>query len=217
MSIIHHTTMVPTKLDLLTEWLPTRAWYTGTGRTPELAKIGGFRLDDPEGAVGIEFMAVTDTSGDGPRTYHVPMTYRAAPLDGAEDALIGTSEHGVLGERWIYDGTRDPVLIERLCALLLGRAEPQMQSVSDTPDPAVARSFARETAALIPAEVSDGPGGTEIRADADGPVTVRVNRVLRPGDDEDEAVLGAVTAGWRGPDGEEVRGRYVAVLPGPAD
>jgi len=37
----------------------------------------------------------------------VPLTYRGAPLDGAEDALVGTTEHGVLGRRWVYDGTRE--------------------------------------------------------------------------------------------------------------
>jgi hypothetical protein len=26
---------------------------------------------------------------------------RGAPLDGADQALIGTSEHGVLGRRWV--------------------------------------------------------------------------------------------------------------------
>jgi hypothetical protein len=34
-----------------------------TAREPELARAGGFRLDDPQGEVGIEFMVVTDGSG----------------------------------------------------------------------------------------------------------------------------------------------------------
>jgi hypothetical protein len=50
---------------------------------------------------------------------------RGAPLDGADQALIGTSEHGVLGRRWVYDGTHDPVLVAQLLALLQGHAEPQ--------------------------------------------------------------------------------------------
>ena len=49
------------------------------------------------------------------------MTYRAGALAAADGALIGTSEHGVLGHRWIYDGTRDPVLMAQLVALLRGR------------------------------------------------------------------------------------------------
>jgi hypothetical protein len=51
-AIIHNTTMVPTKLELLTAWLPRQPWYLGAGR-PELARAGGFRLDDPAGEVGI--------------------------------------------------------------------------------------------------------------------------------------------------------------------
>ncbi|WP_344318545.1 maltokinase N-terminal cap-like domain-containing protein, partial [Streptomyces yatensis] len=137
MSIIHKTTMSPTKTELLTAWLPGQPWYAAAERAPELSRVGGFRLDDPEGEVGIEFMVVRDDAGDRPAWYHVPMTYRAAPLAGAEQALIGTTEHGVLGQRWIYDGAHDPVLVGQLLALLQGRAEPQAQSVSDTPDPSV--------------------------------------------------------------------------------
>ena len=122
MAVIHHTTLSPTKLELLAEWLPSRPWYQGATGTTGLAKAGGFRLDDPEGEVGIEFMVVTDAAGDEPVTYLVPLTYRGAPLDGAGYALIGTSEHGVLGPRWIYDGAHDPVLFDQLLALLEGRA-----------------------------------------------------------------------------------------------
>lgn len=212
MSTVYKTTLVPGKLELLAAWLPTRAWYTGTGGTPHLERTGGFRLDDPDYEVGIEFMAATDTSGYEPRTYHVPMTYRAAPLEGGDEALIGTCDHGVLGPRWVYDGTRDPVFLEQLCALLLGVAEPQAQRLSDTPDPTVARSYTGSAAVLEPVEVGDAPGGTSIIARADGgPVTIRVNRVLRPGDEEPEAI-GEVVASWDAPDGE-VRGRYVVVLP----
>jgi len=133
-SIIYRTTLTPGKLELLSEWLPTRTWYRVTGRPPELVKAGGFRLDDPEGEVGIEFMVAIDGSGAQPVTYHVPMTYRGLPLDGADDYLIGTTEHGVLGRRWIYDGTRDPVLITQLVALIQGEAQAQAQSQSHTPD-----------------------------------------------------------------------------------
>lgn len=134
MSIIYRTTLMPGKLELLSEWLPTRTWYRLTGRPPELVKAGGFRLDDPEGEVGIEFMVVIDGSGGQPVTYQVPMTYRGLPLDGADEYLIGTTEHGVLGRRWIYDGTRDPVLVTQLVALIQGEAQAQAQSQSHTPD-----------------------------------------------------------------------------------
>ena len=59
----------------------------------------------------------------------------------SDDALIGTTEHGVLGHRWIYDATRDPVAQAQLFALLLGTVKPQAQSVNETPDPTVLVTF----------------------------------------------------------------------------
>ncbi|MFE3598428.1 1,4-alpha-glucan branching protein [Streptomyces sp. NPDC059142] len=238
MAVVHRTTLTPTKLELLGSWLPTRPWFRGGEHTPELSRNGGFRLDDPLGEVGIEFMAVTDVSGDRPLTYHVPLSYRGAPLDGADEALIGTSEHGVLGRRWIYDGVHDPVLVAQLLALLDGVAQPQAQSLSDTPDPSVVGYFAStagRTGAFASLTVSDRPGGTDLlvrtalTGSADAPsgdetpgraLALRVNRTLLA---EDNATaegighagsaepLGHVTAGWSLPDGTAVRGRYVVV------
>jgi hypothetical protein len=118
----------------------------------------------------------------GDLTYHVPMTYRSGPLDGSEDALIGTAEHGVLGTRWIYDGVHDPVLVAQLVALLHGKVEPQAQSRSDTPDPTV---WAH-------------PVGGDERG-------FHVCRVLEP----DASERPGVSATWRRPDGGQTRGYYV--------
>lgn len=186
MATIHNTTMNPTKLELLADWLPAQPWYTEPADT-ELTRAGGFRLDDPAGEVGIEFMVVRV----GQAAYLVPMTYRGAPLDGAEAALIGTAEHGVLGTRWIYDGTADPVLIARFGALLAGLAEPQAQSQSDIPDPTV--------------HIRPGDPGTK----------VVLRRALVAADEAttDEQIRGGgVTATWTLPSGERVRG----VLASPA-
>ncbi|HUR08688.1 MAG TPA: hypothetical protein VM347_39540 [Nonomuraea sp.] len=59
---------------------PPGRGFGGAGE-PELVKAGGFRLDDPQGAVGIEFMVVTDTSGTHPPklTKTVPGVYRITP------------------------------------------------------------------------------------------------------------------------------------------
>lgn len=220
--------MVPTKLELLTAWLPGHAWYLG-GEPPVLARAGGFRLDDPAGEVGLDLMAVTDTSGERPVTYQVPLTYRGAPLDGAEDALIGTTEHGVLGTRWVYDGTRDPVLVEQLFAFALGRAEAQAQGVSNTPDPTVTAHFA-EPDGLVSASLVravDGPSGTDIEilaAPAPGaagggagprPLVIRFRRV--PVDDGAapaplDGALGHVTANWLLADGETRGQGPIAVI-----
>lgn len=233
MSVIHRTTLTPGKLELLASWLPGQPWYLGKGQLSELAKAGGFRLDDPRGEVGIEFMVVTDRSADQPLTYHVPLAYRGAPLDGAEHALIGISEHGVLGQRWIYDGTHDPVLVAQLFALLTGEAEPQAQSVNDTPDPSVHRHFTEtgRLARIKPMAVTNGPHGTELLVEAaeSGPrtgpsrqLTLQVNRILNADQDdassaqtdqeqEQEQVLGHVTTGWLQPDGAKARGAFVVV------
>ena len=143
MAEVHRTTMTPTKLELLTTWLPSQPWYDGKAGPPQLSRAGGFRLDDPDGQVGIEFLVVTDSSGPQAAHYLVPLTYRGAPLAGAESALVGTSEHGVLGTRWIYNAPSDPVFVAELLSLLQNVAKPQMQSESFTPDPSVVVVFWR--------------------------------------------------------------------------
>ncbi|MFJ9545669.1 maltokinase N-terminal cap-like domain-containing protein [Streptomyces erythrochromogenes] len=227
MAVIHRTTMSPGKLELLAAWMPSKPWYRG-GEAPLLAKAGGFRLDDPAGEVGIEFMVVTDTSGDSPVTYQVPMTYRGAPLESAADGLIGTSEHGVLGRRWIYDGTHDVVLVEQLLALLAGRATAQDQNASDAPDPTVevlTGAGGAAGAAGVPQGLTGpghGPGAVAETADAslvtvgpaaqDGPVptlTLTLCRVLRPGlAPEGDGAAGRVLAGWSAPDGTRQHGSF---------
>ncbi|WP_431970140.1 maltokinase N-terminal cap-like domain-containing protein [Nocardia sp. bgisy134] len=200
MAVIHRTTMSPSKRDLLTVWLPSRPWYRG-GTRPRPTKVGGFRLDDPAGEVGIEFMVVTDDSGVRPVTYHLPMTYRGAELPGGAHALIGTSEHGVLGLRWIYDGSHDPVAVAQIAALMSGNAQPQAQSQSDTPDSSVVVANSVSDSAVAEFAVADGVDDTEITV-VGGPL-LRVHRRLDP--EAPPPGLATVTAPWRGPGGEVTR------------
>lgn len=184
--------MSPTKLELLETWLPNKPWYEGRNK-PDLSKAGGWRLDDPAGEVGIEFMVVNDTSGAEPVSYHIPLTYRGAPLDHFDHALIGTAEHGVLGKRWIYDGVQDPVLNAQLVAFVRGQAEAQAQNVSDTPDPTVT--------SFLTADANDVSRSN-----------LHVVPVLRPGGGPLPAsAVGHVTAVWILPDGETCRGRFYLV------
>ncbi|MFJ7270043.1 1,4-alpha-glucan branching protein [Streptomyces sp. NPDC099050] len=212
MAMIYKTTMKPGKTELLTAWLPTRPWYASTGQAPELDRSGGFRLDDPEGEVGIEFMVLTDHSGGRETSYLLPLTYRGAPLDGAEAALVGTSEHGVLGTRWIYDGAHDPVLVGQLLALIQGRAVAQDQCDSGTTDPSVTAWCAGPglpEALQGRPEVTDTVRGTEVRLPG-APVLV-LTRVLRPGDSgpqDASAAVGRLTAGWTTLDGAAYRGVF---------
>jgi hypothetical protein len=210
MAIIHQTTLTPGKLELLAAWLPAQPWYRGPG-APRLGRAGGFRLDDPAGEVGLEFMVVADSAGGGQRFYHVPLSYRGAPLAGAEPALIGTAEHGVLGLRYVYDGASDPVLAGQLAALMLGRVSAQAQRVSDTPDPSVAASYdGPELAAIVPPQVTSGPAGTDIGLSGGG--VLRIMRELTPGPAAaDQAGAGQLVAGWSAPGGGEHRGTFAVV------
>jgi hypothetical protein len=97
-AIIHDTTMSPGKLELLRDWLPARPWYLASGRGPELAKAGGFRLDDPAGEVGIEFVfawpvangpvavATSVVAADGPAG--TDLRIQAAGPDGMPSRLL---------------------------------------------------------------------------------------------------------------------------------
>jgi Maltokinase N-terminal cap domain len=90
-AVIHPTTLVPSKLELLTAWLPRQDWWVGGLSGSPLAKVGGFRLDDPTGQVGIELMVVgTDA---GPRGNRVP---RADDLPGQPAGQPGraSDRHG---------------------------------------------------------------------------------------------------------------------------
>ncbi|MFF0205666.1 1,4-alpha-glucan branching protein [Streptomyces sp. NPDC005017] len=214
MAVIHHTALEPSKLELLEAWLPTRSWYRG-GARPQLAKAGGFRLDDPEGEVGIEFMVVTDASGPEPAALLVPLTYRGAPLEGSEQALVGTMEHGVLGRRWAYDACQDPVAVAQLTALIEGRTQAQDQNVTDAPDREVTGSCTGE--GHLPAEftaVDDGEGTALVAPDGG---TLRVQRILRPVGDgpvlPPKGAIGHVAGSWQSPDGGRARGLF-AVLHG---
>ncbi|MGK5728897.1 maltokinase N-terminal cap-like domain-containing protein [Streptomyces sp. URMC 124] len=217
MAVIHSTTLKPTKAELLTAWLPSRPWYQGGAAEPRLAASGGFRLDDPRGEVGIEFIVVTDTSGTRPVSYLTPLTYRGAPLEGADDALVGTLEHGVLGQRWVYDGCHDPVLVAQLLALIEGRARAQDQHVSDTPAPQITRSCAGGVPA--PAgftAATDGAAATELTAP--GRATLRLHRVLQPGSEAPgapgapaEEAAGFVSGPWHLPDGSRARGLFATL------
>src|SRR5262245_55374707 len=116
MAILHpQADLRPSKLEILTPWLPTRAWYRGVAG-PKLVRVAGYRFDDPDGEVGIETLLVQ--AGDGP-LYQVPLTYRGTPLDGRDDWLVGTMEHSVLGPRWVYDACGDPVYVRALADTIL--------------------------------------------------------------------------------------------------
>jgi hypothetical protein len=126
MALVHRATVDPSKQELVEAWLPTRPWAQGLEITK---KLGEYRFDDPAGEVGVE--TIVFATGEG-TSVQVPLTYRAAPLEGADDYLVGTSEHSVLGARWVYDGCGDPVWAATLAgAILTGGSQAQMYLEED--------------------------------------------------------------------------------------
>lgn len=114
MALLHAASIRPTKIELIRSWVPSQPWFVGDDL---LEQVGAYRFDDPDGEVGIETFLVR--AGDGP-TLQVPWTYRGAPLAGADEFLVGTMEHTVLGHRWVYDACGDPVYAAALATAILG-------------------------------------------------------------------------------------------------
>lgn len=114
MAIVHRAALIPSKMELLQQWLPNQEWFAENG-APDLRRVGSFRFDDPDGEVGIETILVASESS----VIQVPLTYRGAPLPDADLFLIGTMEHSFLGTRWIYDATGDPVYVSALATTIL--------------------------------------------------------------------------------------------------
>lgn len=123
MALLHQATLSPTKLELVTAQLDRN----GLGDGP-VTLVGGYRFDDPAGQVGVEGLIAT-RDGEG---FHIPVTYRDAPLDGAEPWLLTTMEHSVLGTRWVYDAAHDPVAVECFLRVLAGEQEQAVLNVYDS-------------------------------------------------------------------------------------
>jgi hypothetical protein len=116
--------------------------------------------------------------------YQVPLTYRDAPLEGAEAALIGTMDHSALGTRWTYDALSDPVYTaELLRSIVEGDTGAAVSSgAHQTP----ARGSGAEGVALVEGERR----GDDLVAY--GPCTVHVAR--HPDEAEPVDALGVLTA-----------------------
>ena len=128
MAVIHRAQLRPTKLEALSDWLPRQPW-SGVAPGSEVLEAGRFRFDDPAGEVGVETLLVR--VGEGP-VLQAPLTYRAAPLDGAEEFLLTTMDHSVLGPRWVYDAVGDPVYADVLHrAIVTGGTEADIRVAVD--------------------------------------------------------------------------------------
>lgn len=165
MALLHRATLRPSKLELLATWLPDRPWAAGAAG---FEAAGAYRYDDPAGEVGLEAHLLRTDDG---AVLHVPLSYRGAPLPGAEHALLGTMEHSVLGTRWVYDGCADPVWVVALTRAVLTGA-PQAEELVDVDGELVPREPSARVAGsgreADPALPADAP----LTPHDDGPVTV---------------------------------------------
>ncbi|ALE07567.1 hypothetical protein AL755_04930 [Arthrobacter sp. ERGS1:01] len=197
MAHIYQATLSPNKMELLSVWLPAQPWFREGD--PALHQVGAYRFDDPAGEVGMETILVA--AGD--TVLQNPLTYRGAPLEGAEQWLIGTMEHSVLGTRWVYDACGDPVYVAELAAALVaGRPQAEEmvdvdgQSVRREPSVRVQSSASAATDAPVPSgalSVTTAGGVTTI---SDGELELSVLRVLDLGGSTTNTQT--LTATWDG-------------------
>jgi hypothetical protein len=182
-AIIYQATLVPTKIELIAAWLPTRPWLDGP--VGVVHPVGAYRFDDPAGEVGIESHLLEV----GGRLVHVPLTYRGAELPGAREWLVGTTEHSVLGTRWVYDAEGDPVYRDEV-ARVIREAGTQVRMLVQTPQGPVER----EPTVLVRGSGTDGSRRTGAGAES------RVVVVRLPAVGFDAPTSGTLTGTWPGQD-----------------
>lgn len=197
MSIIYDATIEPSKLDILAAWLPSQEWFIPVPDA-ELERVASFRFDDPAGQVGMETLLIRH----GAWMYQVPLVYRNAPVPELAAFLLTSTEHSVLGTRWVYDATGDPLYVAAIAGAVLA-AEPQANQVEHRGEERIP----------LPATItltSTGTPGTPVPAvesvtahTVGGVTTVRSGglsiAVVRSLADDDGTHLGAaLTDAWAG-------------------
>ena len=209
MAVLHSgAQLTPDKIQLAQGWIGTRRWYAGKGGRPSLTTLGVYRFDDPAGEVGLEVILFVDDSAAAPVLYQVPMSYRGAPLAGAESALIGTMEHSVLGTRWVYDACYDPVFAQALLHVMVSGGHEAELEAHDVSSGAVSIRKPPVTVQGRPHRSGGDPRVTSshvlsgeqsntsiILAVADGnPLIIKLFRVLHAGDNPDVTLQAALSS-----------------------
>lgn len=180
--------LTPGKLELITCWLDTQSW----GGTGEVSVLGAYRFDDPAGEVGFEGHLVSRDDV----ALHVPLTYRGAPIDDLDAALVGRTRHSVLGERFVYDATTDPIAIECLVRALLGKQD-QAKYTMHVGEEVVGEREPTLTIQRAEGWAHEAPVGCVIIPLGDG-TQLRVARVL---DADEPAGRYRLIANWAGGSG----------------
>ena len=111
MADIYAAQLNPGKLDVINAWVTKQDWAAELDLDANpLEPVTAYRFDDPAGEVGLEVHIVRSAD----MYLQVPLSYRGAPLEGADDAFVANMDHSVLGRRWVYAGMGDPLFRQRL-------------------------------------------------------------------------------------------------------
>ncbi len=154
--------------------MPAQRWYPAKGRGVALRRLGEIEMTDPAGEADIEVQVIGLDSGDRLDVVQVPLTFRNAPLAGAEHALVGTTGTDRSGTRWVYDAPHDPAYVTALLASL--------------DHPAGRRVPVAKRSSVLRGEQSN----TSIIVESDPEVIVKVFRTLHAGQNPDVEVLRAL-------------------------
>jgi 1,4-alpha-glucan branching enzyme len=181
----------PSLAHLLHGWMPAQRWYPAKGRGVSLHQVGSYRLDDPDGEVGLEVHLVGLDSGDRLDVVQVPLTYRTAPDDGLAHALVGTGTHPRLGERWVYDGLHDPVFVREWLRLVAEQRDVPGAGGTLSDAPGAPRIDPDAPAKVLSGEQSN----TSVVVGGDRPdaLIVKMFRVLSDGPNPDVEVTSALS------------------------
>lgn len=205
MALLHQAELRPSKLELVGGWAPSQPWFGGDpANVGDLASVGTYRFDDPDGEVGVETLLLRAANGP---ILQVPLTYRGVPLADADEWLIGTLRHSVLGTRWVYDGAGDPVyLLAVATAIIAGEGQADLyvdvDGVRVKREPTATVSGSGIDGASVPAP----PRVDEIVVHTDasetvvetGRLRITVSRVLDGNRHGSEPGAGVLTGTWSG-------------------
>ena len=107
-------------LEHISPWVVSQRWFASKGRVPRLELVGSWeiRSDGPR----IVTHLIMDFSARVPVLYQVPVTERAEPLEGAENALIAEVVNAD-GITYLYDGPHDTAYATALLRMISSNAE----------------------------------------------------------------------------------------------
>ncbi|MCQ1996687.1 1,4-alpha-glucan branching protein GlgB [Arthrobacter sp. zg-Y1171] len=185
--------LTPSLPEMLTSWLPGQRWFPAKGREVLLERVGGIRLEDPAGEVGLEVHLIAVASGDRRDVISVPVSYRSAPVPELEAALLGRAHEEDLGERWLYDATADPVFVTAWLELMRS----QVSSLDGHTHGFALDGFAdwAPFRAPLPTKVLKGEqSNTSVIVQApEAPLIVKFYRVVAAGESPDVEVSARLT------------------------